>query len=95
MVRIVVIIFLDEAGQISAELLSVFDIISNTKWGMNNFLLKDVLFIMILDYFHLSTGDGKSVPIPSSMSSSFDMLKLSYFVGAHIDNIFTFSKMYQ
>ena len=55
---------------------------------MNNVLLKDVLFIMILDYFQLSTGDGKSVPIPSFMSSSFDMLKLSYFVGAHIDKIF-------
>ena len=55
---------------------------------MNNFLLKDVLFIMILDYFQLSTGDGKSVPIPSSMSSSFQMLKFSYFVGAHIDKSF-------
>ena len=44
---------------------------------MNNVLLKGVFFIMILDYFQLSTGDGKSVPIPSFMSSSFDMLKLS------------------
>ena len=81
------IIFLDEAGQLSAELVSVLDMILRTVRN-TNIPFGGVLFLLTMDHTQLAPINGKPFLISSHVLSCFKMVRLECSVRASVDNNF-------
>ena len=84
MMRILSILFLDEIGQLSVEILSVLDIILR-RIRDNSIFLRGILVVTTLDHAQLQPMKGRPFLRSSHDISCFKMIKLSNSVKAYGD----------
>ena len=81
------LLLLDEAGQMSAELLSVLDIILR-RIRSNNIFLGGILLLCTMDHTQLAPVVGRPFLVSSHIVSCFSMVGLKHSVCASLDTEF-------
>ena len=84
LIMILDVLFLDEIGQLSAELLSVLDIILR-KLRNNNIFMGGILVISTMDHTQLQPVEGRPFLLSSHVITCFKMVKLETSVRAADD----------